>query len=72
MFRIYPRRPRRSPALSLRSYEYGPCIGVPRLQRWERAQALGLRPPPEVREILITEEAGAQPEFRESVFFGEV
>jgi DNA polymerase delta subunit 4 len=42
------------------------------LQRWERAQALGLRPPPEVREILITEEAGAQPEFRESVFFGEV
>jgi DNA polymerase delta subunit 4 len=45
---------------------------VPRLQRWERAQALGLRPPPEVREILITEEADAQPEFRESVFFGEV
>ena len=31
-----------------RSYEYGPCIGVTRLQRWERADVLGLNPPPEV------------------------
>ncbi|OBZ73719.1 DNA polymerase delta subunit 4 [Grifola frondosa] len=30
------------------SYEYGPCIGVTRLERWERADALGLNPPPEV------------------------
>jgi DNA polymerase delta subunit 4 len=30
------------------SYEYGPCIGVTRLQRWERANALGLNPPSEV------------------------
>ena len=29
----------------IRSYEYGPCIGVTRLQRWERAEALGLDPP---------------------------
>lgn len=28
-----------------RSYEYGPCIGVTRLERWERAVALGLSPP---------------------------
>lgn len=28
-----------------RSYEYGPCIGVTRLERWERAAALGLNPP---------------------------
>ncbi len=27
------------------SYEYGPCIGMTRLQRWERADALGLNPP---------------------------
>jgi DNA polymerase delta subunit 4 len=30
------------------SYEYGPCIGVSRLTRWERAYKLGLNPPPEV------------------------
>lgn len=30
------------------SYEYGPCVGVSRLDRWERAYALGLNPPPEV------------------------
>jgi hypothetical protein len=31
-----------------RSYEYGPCVGVTRLERWERAAALGLSPPVEV------------------------
>ncbi|EMD39333.1 hypothetical protein CERSUDRAFT_112972 [Gelatoporia subvermispora B] len=50
------------------SYEYGPCIGVTRMQRWERAEVLGLKPPPEVKEIL--ESKG--PEFSESVFYGEV
>ncbi|CAL1714040.1 unnamed protein product [Somion occarium] len=30
------------------SYQYGPCIGVSRLERWNRADALGLNPPPEV------------------------
>ena len=30
-----------------RSYEYGPCIGVTRMERWERAAALGLNPPVE-------------------------
>lgn len=32
-----------------RSYEYGPCVGVTRMERWERAAALGLNPPLEVR-----------------------
>jgi len=31
-----------------RNYDYGPCIGVSRLERWERAHLLGLNPPPEV------------------------
>lgn len=31
-----------------RNYDYGPCIGVTRLERWERAQAMGLNPPLEV------------------------
>ena len=30
------------------SYEYGPCVGMTRLERWERAHAFGLNPPPEV------------------------
>ena len=30
-----------------RSYEYGPCVGVTRMERWERAAALGLNPPVE-------------------------
>jgi len=30
------------------SYEYGPCVGMTRVERWERADALGLSPPKEV------------------------
>ncbi|KAI0310572.1 DNA polymerase delta, subunit 4-domain-containing protein [Amylostereum chailletii] len=51
------------------SYEYGPCVGVSRLQRWERAQALGLRPPVEVREILLTREGVDDPEYAQCVFY---
>ncbi|KAL5231484.1 hypothetical protein ABZP36_030260 [Zizania latifolia] len=32
---------------------YGPCIGITRLQRWERAAAMGLCPPPRLRELLL-------------------
>lgn len=31
-----------------RTYEYGPSIGLTRLERWERANTLGLKPPSEV------------------------
>ncbi len=34
--------------MEISSYEYGPCVGVTRLERWERAQMLGLNPPFEV------------------------
>ncbi|KII86053.1 hypothetical protein PLICRDRAFT_31554 [Plicaturopsis crispa FD-325 SS-3] len=54
------------------SDEYGPCIGVTRMQRWERANALGLNPPSEVREILSTKQAIEQPQFSHCVFEGEV
>jgi DNA polymerase delta, subunit 4 len=37
-----------------RTYEYGPCVGVTRLERWERAAALGLNPPPEVNLSKLT------------------
>ncbi|KAL8182923.1 UNVERIFIED_CONTAM: hypothetical protein K2H54_007771 [Gekko kuhli] len=35
------------------SWEFGPCTGITRLQRWERAELLGLRPPATVRELLL-------------------
>ncbi|KAK3124030.1 hypothetical protein QOZ80_8AG0639490 [Eleusine coracana subsp. coracana] len=31
---------------------YGPCIGVTRLRRWERAAAMGLSPPPRLRDLM--------------------
>ncbi|XP_033747520.1 DNA polymerase delta subunit 4-like [Pecten maximus] len=33
--------------------EFGPCIGITRLERWERAHKHGLQPPPEVKELVI-------------------
>ncbi|PVG00756.1 hypothetical protein CPB86DRAFT_824121 [Serendipita vermifera] len=48
------------------SYEYGPCVGVTRLERWERAQAMGLNPPKEVHDILLTQEG--QNELANNVF----
>ncbi|PIN23496.1 hypothetical protein CDL12_03780 [Handroanthus impetiginosus] len=33
---------------------YGPCLGMSRLERWERANALGLHPPKEVENLLRT------------------
>uniref|UniRef100_A0A452I092 DNA polymerase delta 4, accessory subunit n=1 Tax=Gopherus agassizii TaxID=38772 RepID=A0A452I092_9SAUR len=38
------------------SWEYGPCTGITRLQRWERAESLGLSPPLVVRETLLEHE----------------
>lgn len=32
--------------------KYGPCLGMTRLERWERAERLGMNPPIEVRNIL--------------------
>ncbi|PWN52455.1 hypothetical protein IE53DRAFT_385101 [Violaceomyces palustris] len=35
---------------------YGPCIGMTRLERWERAHELGENPPREIYEILTTKQ----------------
>jgi DNA polymerase delta subunit 4 len=34
------------------TFKYGPCVGLSRAERWVRAQALGLEPPPRVYELL--------------------
>ncbi|KAK6117492.1 hypothetical protein DH2020_009533 [Rehmannia glutinosa] len=31
---------------------YGPCLGMSRLDRWNRANALGLHPPKEIENLL--------------------
>ncbi|KAH7919887.1 hypothetical protein BV22DRAFT_1040503 [Leucogyrophana mollusca] len=54
------------------SYEYGPCVGMTRLERWERAESYGLNPPPEVRDILLTKEGIEQDEYAQCVLYGEV
>ncbi|XP_062512671.1 DNA polymerase delta subunit 4-like isoform X2 [Corticium candelabrum] len=33
--------------------EFGPSIGITRLERWERAEAFNLNPPAEVRDIIL-------------------
>ena len=38
------------------SSQYGPCIGIPRLRRWKRAEKLGLKPPIEVLSMLLKEQ----------------
>jgi len=35
---------------------YGPCVGISRLDRYRRAEKMGLKPPIEVLQILETEE----------------
>ncbi|XP_074292476.1 uncharacterized protein LOC141619352 [Silene latifolia] len=32
---------------------YGPCTGIPRLDRWNRAKQWGLNPPKEVQVLLV-------------------
>ncbi|KAF5533116.1 GTP-binding protein beta subunit [Fusarium mexicanum] len=39
------------------SSQYGPCIGMPRIKRWKRAERLGLSPPIEVLAVLLKEES---------------
>ncbi|XP_057585509.1 DNA polymerase delta subunit 4 isoform X2 [Hippopotamus amphibius kiboko] len=36
------------------AWQYGPCTGITRLQRWHRAEQMGLKPPPEVHQVLQT------------------
>ncbi|KAF1895291.1 hypothetical protein Lal_00043937 [Lupinus albus] len=31
---------------------YGPCVGMTRIERWERAQKMGLNPPKEIETFL--------------------
>ena len=34
------------------SFKYGPCVGISRTIRWERAHKFGLEPPQKIKEML--------------------
>ncbi|UNI19918.1 hypothetical protein JDV02_006061 [Purpureocillium takamizusanense] len=38
------------------SSQYGPCVGIGRMKRWQRAERLGLNPPIEVLAVLMKED----------------
>jgi len=38
--------------------EYGPCSGISRMKRWQRAEKLGLNPPVAIRDLLLKQQAG--------------
>lgn len=46
--------------------DFGPCMGITRMERWERASKFGLNPPIQVREILEKER---DQNLRESLWF---
>eukprot|EP00899_Mesostigma_viride_P004722 jgi/Mesvir1/14250/Mv09686-RA.1 len=39
---------------------FGPCLGITRSERWERAKALGLDPPQHVLELVRADASGAR------------
>ncbi|KAL1740747.1 DNA polymerase delta, subunit 4-domain-containing protein [Schizophyllum fasciatum] len=53
------------------TYKYGPYVGITRLERWERANNLGLHPPPEIKDILLTQEGKTLDEYAQSAVYGK-
>ncbi|XP_060908938.1 DNA polymerase delta subunit 4 isoform X2 [Labrus mixtus] len=47
-------------------WRFGPCTGISRLQRWERAKLHGLNPPEEIRELLLKTQT--DPEYTQSLW----
>ncbi|NP_001243129.1 DNA polymerase delta subunit 4 [Danio rerio] len=47
-------------------WKFGPCTGISRLQRWERAALHGLNPPQEIKDILLKEDT--DPEYTQSLW----
>ncbi|KAK9376887.1 DNA polymerase delta, subunit 4-domain-containing protein [Lipomyces chichibuensis] len=51
---------------------YGPTVGMTRLQRWHRAEKMGLKPPEVVYKILISKEGKSMDELREGYLYGQI
>lgn len=44
-------------------WQFGPCTGITRLERWQRAEELGLKPPKNIQDILTAHHADDQYQF---------
>ncbi|KAI8919063.1 DNA polymerase delta, subunit 4-domain-containing protein [Powellomyces hirtus] len=51
---------------------YGPCVGLSRMERWERAHKLELDPPEDVKLVLQTREAMSDVDIREPLWHKEL
>ncbi|XP_041790409.1 DNA polymerase delta subunit 4 [Chelmon rostratus] len=47
-------------------WRFGPCTGISRLQRWERAKVHGLNPPEDIRDLLL--QTHTDPEYNQSLW----
>ncbi|XP_059190353.1 DNA polymerase delta subunit 4 [Centropristis striata] len=47
-------------------WRFGPCTGISRLERWERAKLHGLSPPEEIRDLL--QQTHTDPEYNQSLW----
>ncbi|XP_008278479.1 DNA polymerase delta subunit 4 isoform X2 [Stegastes partitus] len=45
---------------------FGPCTGISRLERWERAKLHDLKPPEEIRDLLL--QTSDDPEYSQSLW----
>ncbi|TPX64206.1 hypothetical protein SpCBS45565_g06079 [Spizellomyces sp. 'palustris'] len=54
------------------NYNYGPCVGLSRMERWERAQKLELDPPEDIRLILLTPEARQDDDLRQPLWHNDL
>ncbi|KAL7414483.1 DNA polymerase delta, subunit 4-domain-containing protein [Mrakia frigida] len=53
-------------------FRFGPCTSLSRIDRWNRADRLGLEPPSYVKDILLTRQGKEDTKIKESVFYGAV
>ncbi|XP_074551367.1 DNA polymerase delta subunit 4 isoform X2 [Halichoeres trimaculatus] len=47
-------------------WRFGPCTGISRLERWERAKLHNLNPPEEIRYLLL--QTNTDPEYNKSLW----
>ncbi|KAG5368010.1 DNA polymerase delta subunit 4 [Yarrowia sp. C11] len=52
--------------------DYGPVAGLTRLERWERANKLGLNPPAVVKKILVTKQGETENVYKQSYLYGQL
>lgn len=52
--------------------DFGPVVGLTRLERWERANKLGLNPPAVVKKILETKQGETEEVYKQSYLFGQL